>query len=112
MSRSIYEKNLKNFRRYQGILSEIVCDKLIDLDEIAHQIVLLTENFEISIRYIPFEGDYVYVNIDKEQSRDKMIEMQLDHLSDSDFYRLNEIMRKCMIIEELRNTLLSTHENL
>lgn len=112
MSRSIYETNLKNFRRYQGILSEIVCDELIDLDEIAHQFVLLTDNCEIIVRYIPFEGDYVYVNADEEQSRGKKIEMQLDHLSDSDFERLIEIMRKCMIIEELRNTLLHEHENL
>lgn len=110
-------KNLEEkFRCYQSILAEeadAVSDK-IDLDEITHDFCVMGIDGNMSIQYIPAEGDFVYVTLDLEQitgleePKTADVKMHVTEISDNQFAYLVEVMRKAMIIKELRNTY--THE--
>lgn len=106
-------KNLEEkFRCYQSILAEeadAVSDK-IDLDEITHDFCVMGIDENMSIQYIPAEGDFVYLTLDLEKITGMKnlkvtdTKIHIDDICDRQFAYLVEVMRKAMIIKELRNT--------
>lgn len=104
------------FRCYQQILAESVIsrDGKIDLDEIAQDYCVMGAQGEMYIRYIATEGDYVYMTLDlsvitgKDDAKNADVKYWISDIGDKQFAYLVELMRKAMIIQELRNTY--THE--
>ena len=114
-----YRQHLEEkFRRYQAILgdrAEENSEDRIDLDKIAQDFCEIDQWGRISVRYIPLKGDDVlfsiFVRPIGETGKDEMMEIPvpLSEVSDNKLYQVVEIMRKAMIIEELRNTYID-HE--
>lgn len=90
------EHLVKKFRRYQAILGEE--DEKIDLESISLDFCEIDGMGRIKIKYIPSTEDYVYFTV-----RTEDILVPLSELSDKTLSDLVEVMRKSMIIEELRN---------
>lgn len=107
-----YRKKLeKKFLCYQSILAGTVDEgsKKIDLEEITKDYVVMGVNGEMCIRYIPLEGSFVYMTLDmgtitNKEMDDADVEYPIDQIGDGQFSYLVEVMRKAMIIQELRNT--------
>lgn len=109
-----YRKHLEEkFRRYQAILGDRASDngeERIDLDSIAKDFCCIDDVGRINIQYIPLKGDEVYFTIYvKMYCEDKVNETKdflvpISQVSDNSLQYLVEVMRKAMIIEELRNT--------
>ena len=106
-------KNLEEkFRCYQSILAEEADGESgkIDLDEITHDFCVMGVNGDMAIQYIPAEGDFVYLTLDLAQitgmKNMKMADAQMpiSEIGERQFAYLVEVMRKAMIIKELRNT--------
>ena len=90
------EHLVKKFRRYQAILGEE--EEKIDLESISLDFCEVDGMGRIKIKYIPSAEDYVYFTVKSED-----ILVPLSELSDKTLGDLVEVMRKAMIIEELRN---------
>lgn len=93
-----YREHLEEkFRMYQAILGEK--NEKIDLDSIVQDFCVIDGMGLIKVKYIPSVEDYVYFTVRKED-----ILVPLSELCDKTLNYLVEVMRKAMIIEELRNT--------
>lgn len=95
------EHLVEKFRRYQAILGEE--NEKIDLDSIAQDFCVIDGMGLIKVKSIPSVEDYVYFTVRKED-----ILVPLSELCDNTLSYLVEIMRKAMIIEELRNTFIKS----
>ena len=110
----VYRRHLEEkFRKYQAILGDRVEESgedRIDLDSITQDFCEIDEWGRISVRYIPVKGDNVYFTVfvkpitATESNEKEEIIVPLSQVSESQLCNLVEIMRKAMIIEELRNT--------
>lgn len=105
-------KELENkFRCYQSMLAESCCSNEIDLDDIANTYCVMNDEGDLYIRYIPFKGDFVYLDIDSKQitnndyKKEMRSKLELEYISDMKLKELLHIMRTAMIIGELRATL-------
>lgn len=104
MEKSIFEQNLERFKRYRATLTEIVSDSQIDLKEICRNTVILGCEPFAEIRYVPLNDvSWVFMTI-VSGGNEINSKIFLEHLSIGKLDELNELMRKCMIIEELRNS--------
>jgi hypothetical protein len=110
-----YRKHLEEkFTRYQAILGDRADDNnedRIDLGKIAQDYCCIDEDGMINIERIPIDGANVYFTVypDRWQTKDtpsKDILVPLSQVSEKQLEHLVEVMRKAMIIEELRNTYL------
>ena len=108
-----YRKHLEGkFRKYQAILSDRAEERQeekIDLEEIVQDFCIVDDNSDIVLRYIPIKGDKVFftINMYSDNAEDKLV--SLTNVGNETLSCLVEIMRKAMIIEELRNTYI--HES-
>ena len=109
----VNRENLEEkFRCYQSILAEEADAESgkIDLDEITHDFCSMGVDGDIAIHYIPAEGDFVYLSLDlaqitgKENQKVADVKYWISDLGENQFAYLVEVMRKAMIIKELRNT--------
>lgn len=93
-----YREHLEEkFRRYQAILGEE--NEKIDLERISEDFCEIDGMGLIKVKYIPSVKDYVYFTVKSDD-----ILVPLSELCDKTLSDLVEVMRKAMIIEELRNT--------
>lgn len=110
----LYADRHNNFRRMQESLSNLSFgDEVINLGDIAMGSVWLDEESVFFIEKIPSKGDYVYVTHDttdyddEEESKTpkKYIEskMNLTSLSMNILDELLRLMKKAIIIEEIRS---------
>lgn len=105
-----YRKHLEEkFSRYQAILADRVQEreeKYIDLDKIAQDFCCIDLNSRITIKHIPLSGSSVYytVEVSEDSKETTDIEVELYGVCEKQLAYLVEVMRKAMIIEELRNT--------
>lgn len=107
-----YRKHYEEkFRKYQAILGEHVEESeedKINLEEVVKDICEIDEWGRISVRYIPTKGDNVFFTIrmkpvgEGDETTDIIV--PLSQICDQQLMNLVELMRKAMIIEELRNT--------
>lgn len=103
-----FRKHLeKKFRSYQAILgdrSESCGKGIIDLEEISEDFCVLDDDSRITIRCIPTKDDYVFLTCYDDAGNKTIIRTPLRSVSDNNLEELVEIMRKSMIIEELKCT--------
>lgn len=104
--RTHYEEK---FRKYQAILADCAEDEdSINLEEITKDFCEIDEWGRISVRCIPTKGDNVFFTIRTkpvgEDGEKTDIIVPLSQISEKQLNNLVELMRKAMIIEELRNT--------
>lgn len=107
-----YRKRLEErFSKYQAILGDRLIEQgedRIDLDNIVNDFCCMDEEGRVVLKYIPIKGNDVYYTIySKEMDEDSAENfiIPLAHVGESQLSYLVELMRKAMIIEELRNTL-------
>lgn len=107
---SNFRKNLEEkFSRYQSILADRVQErgeKYIDIEAIAQDFCCIDGYSRITIKHIPLSGSAVYytVEVSEESKETTDIEADLSSVGEKQLAYLVEVMRKAMIIEELRNT--------
>ena len=95
----------QKFRSYQQLLSEQVSGEKIDLEEITKDFCEIDEWGRIGVRCIPATGDNVFFLVRNEQGEKIAdIAVPISRTSDYILQTIVCIMRKAMIIEELRNT--------
>ncbi len=107
-----YRKHYEEkFRKYQAILGEHAEENeedKIDLEDVVKDFCEIDEWGRISVRLIPTKGDNVYFTISTKPVGEKgemmNIIVPLSQICDQQLENLVELMRKAMIIEELRNT--------
>ena len=104
-----YRKHLEEkFRKYQSILADRAeegNEEKIDLESISRDFCEIDDWGRISVRHIPTKGDDVYFTIcQKGDGRKEDVIVPISRINDEPLNQLVEIMRKAMIIEELRNT--------
>ena len=105
-----YRKHLEEkFSRYQAILADRVQEreeKYIDIEAIAQDFCCIDGYSRITIKHIPLSGSAVYYTVEvAEDSKETTdIEVELSGVSEKQLEHVVEVMRKAMIIEELRNT--------
>lgn len=101
----------EKFRKYQAILGEHAEEneeERINLEEVVKDFLEIDEWGRISVRYIPTKGDNIFFTVRikpvGESGETADIIVPLSQICDSQLANLVELMRKAMIIEELRNT--------
>ena len=106
-----YRKDLEEkFAKYQAILSDRLIEQgedRIDLENIVNDFCCMDCEGRIVLKYVPVKGNNVYYTIySKEKGEDSAedILMPLSNVGESQLRYLVEVMRKAMIIEELKNT--------
>ena len=110
----LYADRHNNFRRMQESLSNLSFgDPVIDLGEIAYGSVGLDDDGIFRIEKIPGKGDYVFVthdptNYEKKEEMKSLNEfvvskMNLSSLSMNVLDELLRLMKKAIIIEEIRS---------
>lgn len=109
-----YRKSIEEkFRKYQAILGDYATDRSeckINLEEISNDFCLIDPDFVISIRKVPVKGDDVFYTIRLGDDKWKDVRVPLTALTDDQLSFTVEVMRKAMIIEELRNTFVKDGE--
>ena len=113
---SIYRQQLeKSFSHYQAILADRATEQgkeRIEVTDIVHDYYAVDDEGRITIKYVSKKEPEVFYTIvvDKKQPENTIdIAVPLCEVSDSQLNNLVEMMRKAMIIEELRNTYID-HE--
>lgn len=106
---SRFRKNLEEkFGLYQSILRDHFSERgsIIDLEEIAQDYCCIDGFSRITIRHIPLSGSAVFytVETDEQTHQTTDIEVELSSVCEKHLRYTVEVMRKAMIIEELRNT--------
>ena len=107
---SIFRKQLeKQFRLYQSVLSDRMKEqgrKNIDLESITNDYCCIDGDARITIKRVPLSGDSVYytVKVAEDSNETTDIEVEFDEISERHFEYAVDVMRKAMIVEELRNT--------
>ena len=103
------ENLMKKFDLYQSILCERAMSfgsDGVDLESIVEDYCAIDEECRIGVKYIPVSGEYVYLSVrlgrDKERTED--IRVSTDALSEEKLEEVVELMRKAVIIEELRQS--------
>lgn len=101
----------KSFKHYQAILGDRAKEQgkeKIDIEDIIHDSYAIDDDERIVIKYV--SKDYLEVfytiKVDKENPENTInIAVPITEVSNLQLNSLVEMMRKAMIIEELRNTL-------
>lgn len=110
----LYADRYENFRRMQASLENLSFGDLeIDLGEIANSTVWLDEDNVFFIQKIPSKGDYVIVthdttdyDVEEERKNPKKYidsKMNISSLSMNILDELLRLMKKAIIIEEIRS---------
>ena len=105
----------KSFSHYQAILGDRATEQgkeRIEVTDIVHDYYAVDDEGRITIKYVSKKEPEVFYTIvvDKKQPENTIdIAVPLCEVSDSQLNNLVEMMRKAMIIEELRNTYID-HE--
>lgn len=109
---SIRSLRLEEFRRVQESLANLVHDNLINLDEIAQDNVCLDDDDVLIINRLPLKGDCAYLTVNtriltgyEHQGEPNSTDMKinLDVLSISTLNSIIRVMKKALIIMEIRN---------
>lgn len=96
---------LKRYQQLQEMLSEVYNgDTEFDLDELANDFAFV-ENGENNtvVRFIPMEGDYVFVSDFDGQTR---LKMNFESLSEEAKTHTLRCMTKALVILEIKNHML------
>lgn len=107
---SAYRKQIeKQFRLYQSILADRMNEQgfnNIDLERISCDYCCIDANSRITIKHIPLSGDSVYYTVEvADNSKETTdVEVEFDEISERHLEHVVDVMRKAMIIEELKNT--------
>lgn len=102
-------KLISRFCHYRALLAEneevYYDDDRIDLDSIVGDYPILDCDGKARIQYIPLKGNYVYVTCTEDCKETTTLKVSLRSISEDILRILVEIMRKAMIIQELKTSI-------
>jgi hypothetical protein len=98
------ESKLQRYQQLQSLLKSSVSysDNVFDLDELMGDFFCLDNDGSLYIKYLPVEGDYVYVSDFEGNDRR---EVPLNYLSDEVSERILKCMTKAFLVNEIKERL-------
>ena len=98
------ESKLQRYQQLQSLLKSSISlsGDVFDLDELMGDFFCLDNDDSLYIKYLPVEGDYVYVSDFEGNDRR---EVPLNYLSDEVSERILKCMTKAFLVNEIKERL-------